>query len=260
MPIDEGDAMNETDDNGNLGPPAVLYSLRGLTKRYPSGETEIRAVDAIDLEILTGEFAVVAGPSGSGKSTLLQLLGALDRPSEGAIAFEGRDLTTRNDAELADLRRERIGFIFQQFNLIPTLSAGENVELAMAPSARPGDERHRHARDLLGRVGLAARADHLPSQLSGGEQQRVAIARALANGPDVLLADEPTGNLDTATGDSIIELLYRLWEDAGLTVVLVTHDPAVAGTSPRLIQLADGRVAEEAGDRTRGTTARAVGR
>ena len=252
--------MNEIDDNGNLGPPAVLYSLHGLTKRYPSGETEVRAVDGIDLELLTGEFAVVAGPSGSGKSTLLQLLGALDRPSEGSIEFEGRDLTTRSDAELADLRRERIGFVFQQFNLIPTLSAGENVELAMAPSAQPGDERHKRAHDLLERVGLDARAGHLPSQLSGGEQQRVAIARALANGPDVLLADEPTGNLDTTTGDSIIELLYRLWEDAGLTVVLVTHDPAVAGTSPRLIQLADGRIADEAGDRTRPTPARAGSR
>jgi putative ABC transport system ATP-binding protein len=244
-------------DNGDLGPPGVLYGLQGLTKRYPSGESEVRAVDGIDLEILTGEFAVVAGPSGSGKSTLLQLLGALDRPSEGAITFEGRDLATRSDSELADLRRERIGFIFQQFNLIPTLSAGENVELAMAPSRQSSNERHQRARDLLGRVGLDARAEHLPGQLSGGEQQRVAIARALANGPDVILADEPTGNLDTTTGDSIIELLYRLWEDAGLTVVLVTHDPAVAGTSPRLIKLADGRVAEEAGGRTGGRTVKA---
>jgi putative ABC transport system ATP-binding protein len=252
--------MNETTDNGNLGPPAVLYALHGLTKRYPSGETEVRAIDGIDLEILKGEFVVIAGPSGSGKSTLLQLLGALDRPSGGTIEFEGRDLTTRSDGELADLRRERIGFVFQQFNLIPTLSARENVELAMAPAGNRTDERRDRALDLLGRVGLGARAEHLPSQLSGGEQQRVAIARALANGPDVLLADEPTGNLDTTTGDSIIELLYRLWEDTGLTVVLVTHDPAVAGTSPRLIQLADGRIAEEASDPTRRTTVRAGSR
>jgi putative ABC transport system ATP-binding protein len=240
-------AMNDVSDDGNLGPPQVLYRLRGLTKRYPSGGTEVRAVAEIDLEIVKGEFAVVAGPSGSGKSTLLQMLGALDRPSDGTIEFEDRDLATRSDGELADLRRDRIGFVFQQFNLIPTLGARENVELAMAPAGTPADEREDRVLDLIGRVGLGARAEHLPSQLSGGEQQRVAIARALANRPDVLLADEPTGNLDTTTGDAIIDLLYRLWEEAGLTVVLVTHDPAVAGTSPRVIRLADGRIAEQDG-------------
>jgi putative ABC transport system ATP-binding protein len=251
--------MNGATDNGDRGSPRLLYSLRGLTKRYPSGDSEVRAVDEIDLEIRQGEFAVIAGPSGSGKSTLLQLLGALDRPSDGTIEFEGRDLAQRSDAELADLRRERIGFVFQQFNLIPTLGARENVELSMAPAGQPANERHARSADLLARVGLGARAEHLPSQLSGGEQQRVAIARALANGPDVVLADEPTGNLDTTTGDAIIELLYRLWEDRGLTVVLVTHDPAVAGTSPRLIQLADGRIADHDGDGGR-TSVQVAGR
>jgi putative ABC transport system ATP-binding protein len=232
-------------DNGDLGAPALLYRLQALAKTYPSGDTEVRAIDAIDLEIVRGEVLVIAGPSGSGKSTLLQLLGALDRPSTGSIEFEGRELGHRGDGELADLRLHRIGFVFQQFNLIPTLTARENVELAMAPTRAAAEDRERRGMELLERVGLAPRADHLPSQLSGGEQQRVAIARALANGPDVLLADEPTGNLDTATGDAIVALLYRLWEETGLTVVLVTHDAAVAGTAPRVVRLADGRIADE---------------
>jgi putative ABC transport system ATP-binding protein len=227
-----------------------LYRLDDLVRSYRSGDGEVRALDGIRLEIGQAEFMVVAGPSGSGKSTLLQMLGALDRPTGGAIEFEGRDLSTRSDVELADLRRDRIGFVFQQFNLIPTLTAWENVELAMAPTDGGGPDRKRGALQQLERVGLAARADHLPSQLSGGEQQRVAIARALANGPDVLLADEPTGNLDTATGDSILALLYRLWEETSVTVILVTHDPAIAGTAPRVIRLADGRVVDEEVGRT----------
>jgi putative ABC transport system ATP-binding protein len=228
------------------GPPPPLYRLDELTKRFGGSDTAVMAVDEIGLEIGRGEFVVVAGPSGSGKSTLLQLLGALDRPSAGLIEFEGRDLARLGDDELADLRRETLGFIFQQFNLIPTLSARENVEIALAPSGFDPDRRARRGHDLLGGVGLMERADHLPSQLSGGEQQRVAIARALANEPDVLLADEPTGNLDTRTGEAIVSLLYRLWEDAGLTVVLVSHDPAIGGDAPRLIRLADGRVVKDA--------------
>ena len=252
--------MSEVSDNGKPGQPELLYRLRGLTKTYPSGDTEVRAVDGIDLDVVAGEFAVVAGPSGSGKSTMLQMLGALDRPSAGSIEFEGRDLAHHSDGELADLRRDRIGFVFQQFNLIPTLTARENVELAMAPASGATAERESRVRDLLDRVGLAPRAEHLPSQLSGGEQQRVAIARALGNGPDVLLADEPTGNLDTTTGDAIIDLLYRLWQETGLTVVLVTHDPAVAGTSPRLIRLADGRIADEEGGEPAPVATEASGR
>ena len=219
-----------------------LYRLRDLSKTYGDGTRTVRAVDGIDLDIASGEFVVIAGPSGSGKSTLLQLLGALDRPTSGLLEFEGGELSRRGDGELADVRLDRIGFVFQQFNLIPTLTAAENVELAMAPRGMGAGNRAARAEALLDRVGLLVRAGHLPSQLSGGEQQRVAIARALANGPDVLLADEPTGNLDTATGDTILALLYELWEDAGLTVALITHDPAVAATAPRVVRLADGRV------------------
>jgi putative ABC transport system ATP-binding protein len=238
--------MNQfgNDGSGSAGPG--LYRLDHVAKTYGGAETAVTAVDALDIEIGRGEFVVVAGPSGSGKSTLLQLLGALDRPSAGAVEFEGRDLSRLGDDQLADLRRKTLGFIFQQFNLIPTLTARENVEIALAPTAISSERRAERALELLGRVGLEERAGHLPSQLSGGEQQRVAIARALANEPEVLLADEPTGNLDTRTGDAILALLYRLWEDTGLTVVLVSHDPAIAGTAPRLIQLTDGRITEDA--------------
>jgi putative ABC transport system ATP-binding protein len=226
-----------------------LYELREVVKRYGASRTQVEALK-VDLEIGAGEFIVVAGPSGSGKSTLLQLLGALDRPTTGAIQFEGRDLAGRDDDELADLRLGTIGFIFQVFNLIPTLTAVENVEVALAPAAVDPAARESRAGELLKRVGLSDRARHLPSELSGGEQQRVAIARALANQPDVLLADEPTGNLDTKTGDAILALLYSLWEETGLTVILVTHDTAIAGTAPRVLRLADGAVvADEDGGR-----------
>jgi putative ABC transport system ATP-binding protein len=233
--------------NGSASAGSALYSLKGLVKTYGAGETQVRAVDGLDLEIASGEFLVVAGTSGSGKSTLLQQLGALDRPSGGTIEFEGRDLARLGDRELAELRLRTIGFIFQQFNLIPTLSARENVEVAIAPTGASGERRIAVANEALERVGLGSRAGHLPSELSGGEQQRVAIARALANEPDVLLADEPTGNLDTTTGDSILALLYRLWEEAGLTVILITHDPAIAATAPRVIRLADGRITSDEG-------------
>jgi putative ABC transport system ATP-binding protein len=244
-------SITEVDANGPARPVAA-YRLSDLLKTYPSGDGSIAAVDGIDLEIAMGDFVVIAGPSGSGKSTLLQLLGALDRPTEGEVRFEDRDLAGRGDAELADLRRDRIGFVFQQFNLIPTLSARENVEVAIAPTSRPPRVRDGTALAMLERVGLVGRADHLPSQLSGGEQQRVAIARALANDPDVVLVDEPTGNLDTKAGDAIIELLYRLWQESGLTVVLITHDPAIAGTAPRLIRLVDGRIESEESPRAEG--------
>ena len=221
---------------------APLYELRDVTRTYGAGDTRVTAVDHVDLRVLRGEFVVVAGPSGSGKTTLLQLLGALDRPTSGEIRFEGRDIDRMGDGELADLRRETLGFIFQQFNLIPTLTAAQNIEVALAPSGLGKHERRARALELLRRVRLDRRAGHLPSQLSGGEQQRVAIARALANGPRVLLADEPTGNLDSATGRDVIELLERLSEDEGLSVVLITHDQSIARRVRRLVQLRDGRV------------------
>jgi putative ABC transport system ATP-binding protein len=241
--------------DGAEGSAGTLYRLEGVVKTYGSGEMLVRAVDGIDIEISAGEFVVIVGPSGSGKSTLLQLLGALDRPAGGHVEFEGRDLGRLGDNELADLRLNTLGFVFQQFKLIPTLTARGNVEAAMAPTAVSPVACSRLALELLERVGLGARATHLPSQLSGGEQQRVAIARALANNPEVLLADEPTGNLDTKTGDAILGLLYKLWEEAGLTVVLITHDHAIAeAPRVRVVNITDGRIEQDrgqAGDRSR---------
>jgi putative ABC transport system ATP-binding protein len=218
-----------------------LLDLHNVHKRYGSGGTMVSAVDGVSLTIREGEFVVVAGPSGSGKTTLLQLIGALDRPSEGEILFEGENLREMGDNALATLRRETLGFVFQQFNLIPTLTARQNVEAAMPD--RKTANRRAHAQVLLERVGLGHRLDNLPTQLSGGEQQRVAIARALANNPRLLLADEPTGNLDSATGEQIIELLTGL-HDEGLTVVLITHDPSIAGGAKRQVRMRDGQLAE----------------
>ena len=219
-----------------------VFELHGVTKTFRQGSLEVHAVSEVDLEVGRGEFLVVAGPSGSGKTTLLQLLGALDRPTQGQVVFEGRDLSTIGDGELTRLRLETIGFVFQQFNLIPTLTAAQNVEVALAPRGLGGGERRSEALRLLEAVGLGHRADHLPSQLSGGEQQRVAIARALANGPRVLLADEPTGNLDSATGEEIVDLLRVLSRDQGQTVVLITHNAEIASRAARVVRLRDGRL------------------
>jgi putative ABC transport system ATP-binding protein len=215
------------------------YVLSGVAKLFQRGPTTVRALDGVDLEIGRGEFVALEGPSGSGKTTLLQLMGALDRPSAGTIAFEDRDLAKLPDVELAALRLRSFGFVFQQFNLIPTLTAVENVEVKLAPV---GGTRAR-ALELLGEVGLAERADHLPSHLSGGEQQRVAIARALSVEPRVVLADEPTGNLDTATGGEIIALLANLAAEHGSTVIVATHDASLAARAPRRIAMRDGRLA-----------------
>ena len=223
-----------------------LYELTAVTKVYGRGEGAVNALRRVDLEIENGGFVALVGPSGSGKSTLLQLLGGLDRPSSGRVAFEGRDLARLDDRELTELRLGAIGFVFQQFNLIPTLTAAENVEAALAPIGIPARECRERAAALLHDVGLAQRAAHLPRQLSGGEQQRVAIARALANAPRVLLADEPTGNLDTHTGEEVLALVERLWREHGLTVVLVTHDQRVAARAERMVKLRDGIVSTDA--------------
>jgi putative ABC transport system ATP-binding protein len=217
-----------------------LYELRGVEKTY----RDVHAVDGVDLDVAPGEFVVVAGPSGSGKTTLLQLLGALDRPTKGEVRFEGRPLERMGDGELARLRRETLGFVFQQFNLIPTLTAQQNVEVALAPMGGRAAERRERARELLARVGLEHRLGNLPSQLSGGEQQRVAIARALANRPRVVLADEPTGNLDSATGEQIVGLLRALSAEEGLSVMLITHDASIARAAPRVVHMRDGRILE----------------
>ncbi len=226
----------------------LIYDLRDVTRTFGSGGALVTALHGVDLRIRAGELVVVAGPSGSGKSTLLQLLGALDRPTSGEVLFEGVGLDTMGDGALTRLRRETIGFVFQGFGLVPTLSAAQNVEAAMAPTRRGGPQRRARTRELLERVGLGHRLHNLPTQLSGGEQQRVAIARALANGPRVLLADEPTGNLDSATGEEIVGLLHRLNAD-GLTVVLITHDQAIAGSARRLVRLRDGRLVGPPDDR-----------
>ena len=226
------------------------YELQDVSKTYELGAREVHAVREIDLTIAAGEFVAVAGPSGSGKTTLLQLLGALDRPTSGGILFEGRDIARLGDGELGRLRLHSFGFVFQQFNLIPTLTAAQNIEIALAPSGMRAEDRGSRVVTLLDAVGLAGRADHVPGQLSGGEQQRVAIARSLANEPHVLLADEPTGNLDSTTGSEILDLLLSLSGDGGRTVIIVTHDPDVAGRAERVLRMHDGRLlpsAEEVG-------------
>jgi putative ABC transport system ATP-binding protein len=216
------------------------YEVRGVAKFFQRGPTTVRALDGVDLVIEPGEIVALEGPSGSGKTTLLQLLGALDRPSAGSITFEGRDLASLPDRELAKLRLRSFGFVFQQFNLIPTLTAVENVEAKLAPTG-VADVRD-CALELLREVGLAERADHLPAHLSGGEQQRVAIARALSVEPRVVLADEPTGNLDSATGAEIVDLLANLAAEHGSTVIVATHDAGLASRAPRRIAMRDGRL------------------
>ncbi|HYT29588.1 MAG TPA: ABC transporter ATP-binding protein [Actinomycetota bacterium] len=219
-----------------------MYELRNVTKTYRKGRATVTALRDVDLSIDEGEFLAIQGPTGQGKSTLLQLLGALDRPTSGSVVFEDRDLATMREGELTDLRSRSFGFVFQGFNLLPTLSAQENVEAALVPLRVPVSERRERARGALADVGLAERARHLPLELSGGEQQRVAIARALVRSPRVILADEPSGNLDEGTRDEIIGLLERLWADRGQTLVIVTHDSWIAGRAPRSAWIYEGRL------------------
>jgi putative ABC transport system ATP-binding protein len=219
-----------------------VYELRDVSKTYELGGGRVHAVREVTLTIAAGDAVAIAGPSGSGKTTLLQLLGGLDRPTDGAVLFEGRDMGAMRDGELGALRLRTFGFVFQQFNLIPTLTAAQNVEVALAPRGGSAANRRNAVLALLDSVGLAPRADHLPSKLSGGEQQRVAIARALANEPHVLLADEPTGNLDSATGAEIIELLLSLSAEGQRTVVVVTHDADIAARAHRVVRMQDGRL------------------
>jgi putative ABC transport system ATP-binding protein len=225
------------------GAPAL--QTHDLTKVYGEGETAVHALDGVSLEIERGEMAAIMGPSGSGKSTLLHLLGALDTPSSGEILLAGQRYDGLGDGELTRLRREKIGFVFQFFNLLPSLTAEENVLLPALIAGRRDEEIRRRTKELLGRVGLAERAGHLPAELSGGEQQRVSIARALLTEPEIVLADEPTGNLDTRSSGEVLRLLRELNESEGQTLVIVSHDPAAASTAGRVVFLRDGRLAGE---------------
>ena len=227
---------------GSHGEPVIV--CRQVVRSYPMGGATVQAVRGIDLSIARGEFAAITGPSGCGKSTLLHLLGAVDIPTSGHVLVNGRDTASLSDREATDFRLRHIGFVFQRFYLMPTLSASENVELPLAEAGMDKRARKARARDLLGYVGLGDRVDHRPTQLSGGEQQRVAIARALSNEPALLLADEPTGELDAETGVRLLELFGQLHRD-GRTLVFVTHDAVVAQAAQRVIRLHDGRVASD---------------
>ena len=219
-----------------------MYQLTDVTKLYTKGRRTVPAVRDLSLTIGDGEWLAIQGRTGHGKSTLLNLFGMLDRPTSGTIEFDGKDLTRLHEARASRLRAESIGFVFQTFNLVPTLSAAENVEAALIPLRFGSTERRRRVAAALDSVGLADRSRHLPSELSGGQQQRVGIARALVKEPRVLLADEPTGNLDEDTRDEIIDLLAKLWRDRGLTLVLVSHDSAVVRHAQRVGVMSRGRL------------------
>ncbi|MEU3062296.1 ABC transporter ATP-binding protein [Streptomyces subrutilus] len=219
-----------------------MYQLTAVTKRYRRGKETIDALAGVDLTIEDGGRLVIQGPTGGGKSTLLQMLGALDRPTAGQVVLDGLDLAAVSEARLTRVRAENIGFVFQSFNLIPTLTARENVETALVPLGLKARERRERAAEALESVGLAERMGHVPGEMSGGQQQRVAIARALVKRPKVLLADEPTGNLDESMRDEVMELLEGLWKEHGLTFVMVTHDSALAKRAPRVATIRRGKV------------------
>jgi putative ABC transport system ATP-binding protein len=222
-----------------------MLQLEGVRKSYRLGDTTSEILHGIDLQVLRGEYTAITGPSGSGKSTLMNILGCLEKPSAGRFYFDARDISALSDDDLTDLRNFRIGFVFQQFNLLPRLTALENVMLPMVYAGYSRPERRERAADMLQLVGLGDRMINRPSQLSGGQQQRVAIARALVNQPELLLADEPTGALDSRTGHDVLDLIERMHSGGALTVLMVTHDPAVAGRCRRILRLQDGRIADD---------------
>ena len=225
--------------------PVPVFRARALSRRYGRGDAEVRALDAIDLDVAAGEVVFVAGPSGSGKSTLLHLLGTLDRADSGTVEVEGRDIAALGERERALLRRERLGFVFQDFHLVPVLSALENVEYPLWIAGVGRRERRERAGALLAAVGLERRADHRPRELSGGERQRVAVARALVHRPAAILADEPTGNLDSATGRAVLAQLLALHREHGAALVVATHDAELLADAPRRVTLRDGRIAAD---------------
>ena len=220
----------------------TILELRDITKEYRTGKTSFKALININLSIKEGEFVSIMGPSGSGKSTLLHFLGFLDRPTTGEAYIEGMALSTMSSDDLADIRNNRIGFVFQSFNLAPTFSVAKNVELPLIISGKSRRERKERVHELLEMVGLFDKRDNLPSQLSGGEKQRTAMARALAQKPKIILADEPTGNLDSKSGKEILDRLHDLWKNHGMTVVMITHEPVVAAYAERTINIRDGKI------------------
>jgi putative ABC transport system ATP-binding protein len=233
---------NDTATLAPIAPPSAAVAAYNLVRRYGNGDSAVEAVAGVSLEVPSGQFTAIMGPSGSGKSTLMHLLAGLDRPSEGRVEIAGEDITTMGDKRLTLLRRKHIGFVFQAFNLVPTLNAEENITLPLSIAARKLDRGWIDA--VIGRVGLDDRRSHRPSELSGGQQQRVAVARALVAEPTVLFADEPTGNLDSKASAEVIELLREAASVYGQTIVMVTHDADAAEAADRVVYLADGRVKE----------------
>ena len=231
-----------TDERADAAATA-LYRLAGVTRNHRQRDRIVKALAGVDLEIAAGDFVTIQGPTGGGKSTLLQLLGALDRPSSGSVVLGGTDISTASGRALSRIRAHDVGFVFQSFNLIPTLTAAENVDMALEPLGLPAGERARRVAEALAHVGLADRVDHRPGELSGGQQQRVAIARAIVKRPRVLLADEPTGNLDESMRDEILAVLQALNAE-GLTLIVVTHDSAVARRARRRLRLERGTVVD----------------
>ncbi len=222
----------------------TIIRMENIRKVYDTGKVKVEALKSIDLDIYAGEFVAIVGPSGSGKSTLMNLLGCLDTPTDGEYEIGGDNVAGVTRDELAEIRNRRVGFVFQNFNLLPHISAQENVELPMLFGGINPKERKRRATELLTRVGLGDRLDHKPTELSGGQMQRVAIARALAMDPDIVLADEPTGNLDTSSGTDVMGLFQELWK-SGRTLVIITHDPALAKRASRIVEIRDGRITSD---------------
>ena len=220
-----------------------MIVMQGIRKEYRMGDNVVAALDGVDIHIRPHEFVSIIGPSGSGKSTLMNIIGCLDTADDGIYRFDGLDITDYTEDELATIRGRKIGFVFQQFNLLPKLTAQENVELPLIYQGMSAGKRHKRSREVLDRVGLLDRMHHKPTELSGGQQQRVAIARALAGDPSLILADEPTGNLDSKTGADVMKLFHELHE-AGNTIVLITHDAKIAAQTPRAIHIHDGKVLE----------------
>ena len=233
----------------------ALIELRGVSKIYHLGGEEIRALDDVSLDIDGGEFISIIGPSGSGKSTLMHIVGCLDSPTHGTIKLDGTEIQNASSRDLARIRNQKIGFVFQFFNLLPKLSVLQNVELPMVYSGISAAKRREHAMEALKLVGLENRSKHRPMQISGGQQQRVAIARALVNNPKIVFADEPTGNLDSHTGERILELFRKLSTE-GHTIALVTHDPEIAAVTPRRIEIRDGKIAQEVDPKLAGMSAK----